>query len=115
APVSQHSITIHQEQLDACSTFLKFGGHRTSKSSIPESFQPDGVRASISTAVPEPTVPSFLALICTSAAIRFGLICSVRITLVSQSSVPTLALINLTSSPETIRDSKSAFLPVTTA
>jgi hypothetical protein len=72
APVSQHSITIHQEQLDARGTFLNFRGHLTSKSSMPESFQPEGVRASINTAVPEPTVPSFFALICTSAAIRFG-------------------------------------------
>ena len=110
ASVSQHSITIHQEQLDSCGTFLNFRGHRTSKSSIPESFQPEGVRASIRTAVPEPTVPSFFALICTSAAIRFGLSCSVRTTFVSHASVPILAFINFTSSPETMRDSNSAFL-----
>src|SRR5215213_3629062 len=116
APISQHTVTIHQEQLDARGTFLDFRGvHRTSKSSIPESFQPAGVRASISTAVPEPTVPSLLARICTSAAIRFALSCSVRTTFVSHASVPMLALINRTSSPGTMRDSSSAFLLLTTA
>src|SRR5688572_31967835 len=41
---------------------------------------------------------SFFALICTSAATRVALSCSVRTTLVSHASVPILALINLTSS-----------------
>src|SRR6185369_8929571 len=75
APVSQHTITIHQEQLDARGAFMDVSVHRTSKSSIPESFKPDGVRASINTAVPVPTVPSLLARICTSAAMRFALSC----------------------------------------
>src|SRR6185503_18154700 len=115
ASISQHTIAIHQEQLDACGTFLNVSIHLTSKSSIPESFKPAGVRAISSTAVPEPTVPSLLARICTSAAIRFALSCSVRTTFVSHASVPMLALINRTSSPETMRDSNSAFLLLMTA
>src|ERR671926_171258 len=115
AAVSQHTVAIHQEQLDACGALFDFRVHRTSKSSMPDSFQPEGVRASISTAVPLPTVPSLLARICTSAAIRFALSCSVRMTFVSHASVPILPLINRTSSPGTIRDSSSAFLLLTTA
>src|SRR5215217_3507004 len=115
AAVSQHAITIHQKQLDPRRTLFNCSSHRTSKSSMAESFQPDGVRASSNTAVPVPTVPSLLARICTSAAMRFALSCSVRTTLVSQASVPMLAFINLTSSPETMRDSSSAFLLLITA
>src|ERR1051325_6059092 len=87
ATVSQHTIAIHQEQLDARCTLLDVGSHRTSNSSMPASFKPAGVFASINTAVPAPAVPSLLRRICTSAAIRFALICSVRTTFVSHDSV----------------------------
>src|SRR5687768_1094161 len=114
--ISQHTVAIHQQQFDSRSTLLNLCSvHRTSKSSIPESFRPDGVRASIRTAVPCPIVPSLFARICTSAAIKLALSCSVRTTFVSQASVPILALINLTSSPDTTRDSNSAFLLLITA
>src|SRR5687767_6178755 len=116
AAVGQHAVAIHQQQLDSRSTLLNLCSvHRTSKSSIPESFHPEGVRASINTAGPSPIVPSLFARICTSAAIKLALSCSVRTTLVSQASVPILALINLTSSPGIIRASSSAFLLLTTA
>src|SRR5436190_12054740 len=89
--------------------------HRTSNNSMSDNFKPTGVRAISNTAVPDPDAPSFLTLIVTSAAIRFALSCSVRTTLVSQASVPILALMNFTSSPETTRDSSSAFLLLNTA